>query len=351
MLVTSHRTSATGTPWLLAGAKFIAALFSPFVLVAAAGLCYQSAASWKDWQVLQPPGKLYDAGGSAMHLYCTGSGSPTVILEAGAAAFSSMWAWVQADLASSHRVCSYDRAGMGWSRDSTDDHSGAASAHRLLKTLRAANEHGPYILVGHSFGAVLVLILAAQDTNSVAGLVMIDPPYPAELTRLPAEAKAKIDSLIGQLRYALWASRFGLVRAVGGVDSFASLLPPRAHREVAMFASDAQHLKSSIQELQAWDATMTEARKAMQSLGCIPLTVVSTDVWPNIGRPGSAILALLRGSQAALAQLARRGQYVTLHGTDHFSVVMSEKYARRTAALIRGVANSPATNCEQLESG
>jgi len=124
-----------------------------------------------------PPGQLVDIGnGRRLHLLCSGQGSPTVILEAGASAFAIDWTLVQREIAKSHRVCSYDRAGMGWSDPLPAD---AIAAERdtpdLHALLEAAKERPPYLLVGASNGGLQIRHYLAQFPNDVIGLVFVDP--------------------------------------------------------------------------------------------------------------------------------------------------------------------------------
>jgi pimeloyl-ACP methyl ester carboxylesterase len=125
-----------------------------------------------------PPaaGKLYDIGnGRRLHLLCSGQGSPTVVLEAGASSFAIDWTLVQTEIAKSHRVCSYDRAGMGWSDALPAD---AVAATRdtpdLHALLTAAKEPAPYVLVGASHGGMLIRHYLAAYPSEVAGLVFVD---------------------------------------------------------------------------------------------------------------------------------------------------------------------------------
>jgi len=83
------------------------------ILLGGSGLAYQSASEAKDKQQYPPPGQLFDVGGYRLHLYCTGQGSPTVVLESGLAGPALQWALVQQELEKVTRVCSYDRAGLG----------------------------------------------------------------------------------------------------------------------------------------------------------------------------------------------------------------------------------------------
>ena len=129
-------------------------------------------------QSLPPaPGKLFDIGsGRRLHMICSGQGSPTVILEAGASAFAIDWTIVQNEIAKSHRVCSYDRAGMGWSDALPDD---AIPAERdtpdLHELLAAAKEAAPYVLVGASNGGLQIRHYLAAYPAEVVGLVVVDP--------------------------------------------------------------------------------------------------------------------------------------------------------------------------------
>jgi pimeloyl-ACP methyl ester carboxylesterase len=121
------------------------------------------------------PGKLFDIGdGRRLHMLCSGEGSPTVLFEIGAAAFSIDFTLVQPELAKAHRVCVYDRAGAGWS-DPLPADALATDARDLHALLAAAKEPGPYVLVGASRGGLLIRAYLAAYPDDVAGLVFIDP--------------------------------------------------------------------------------------------------------------------------------------------------------------------------------
>src|SRR5947208_16307807 len=101
-----------------------------------------------------PPGRLIDLGGRKLHLYCTGSGSPTVVLEAGASAFAIDWSLVQPEIARTNHVCSYDRAGFGWSDPRVEVDTPARVVFYLHAGLAAAGEKPPYVLVRAHFGGI-----------------------------------------------------------------------------------------------------------------------------------------------------------------------------------------------------
>lgn len=122
-----------------------------------------------------PLGKLVDVGGRRLHLHCTGSGSPTVVIEAGASSFAIDFALVQPEVARTTRVCSYDRAGSGWS----DSRPNVETPIRVIRDLRAlldtAGENPPYVMVGASRGGMLVRLFQAEYPTDVAAIVLIDP--------------------------------------------------------------------------------------------------------------------------------------------------------------------------------
>lgn len=121
------------------------------------------------------PGKLFDIGaGRRLHMLCGGEGSPSILFEVGAAAFSIDYTLVQYQLQKSHRVCVYDRAGSGWS-DPLPGDALATDARDLHALLAAAREPAPYVLVGASRGGLLIRGYLAAYPDEVAGLVFIDP--------------------------------------------------------------------------------------------------------------------------------------------------------------------------------
>jgi pimeloyl-ACP methyl ester carboxylesterase len=121
-----------------------------------------------------PPGRLVDIGGRTLHLLCSGRGSPTVVLEAGASAFAIDWTLVQRDVARTTRVCSYDRIGFGWSDPATPG-SPATVSKDLHDLLQKAGEKPPYVLVGASLGGLHVRSYTADYPEQVAGMVLVDP--------------------------------------------------------------------------------------------------------------------------------------------------------------------------------
>ena len=127
-----------------------------------------------------PPGRLVDIGGRKLHLNCTGTGSPIVVLESGASSFAIDWALVQPEVATTTRVCSYDRAGMGWS-DAGEPERPDRVVRDLQALLAAAAEKPPYVLVGASRGGLYTRIYQRRHPSEVVGLVQVDPSHEERL--------------------------------------------------------------------------------------------------------------------------------------------------------------------------
>ncbi|HXD09399.1 MAG TPA: alpha/beta hydrolase, partial [Anaerolineales bacterium] len=157
-----------------------------------------------------PPGQLTDVGGYDMHLYCMGEGSPTVILEAGLNDFHVSWSKVQAEVATATRVCSYDRAGLGWSEASPHPRTSQVMAEELHTLLTNSGVAAPYILVGHSFGGIVMRQFAQQYPDEVAGMVLVDSAHEEQVTRL-LFLKDSADEFISQFRTLSAMSSFGLM--------------------------------------------------------------------------------------------------------------------------------------------
>ena len=130
-----------------------------------------------------PPGRLVEVIERSLHIRCVGLATegPTVILEAGAGDYSNRWTAVQDLLAQRVRSCAYDRAGLGWSGGSQNQ-SMSQNNNDLRALLTAANVGGPYVLVGHSIGALLVRRFAYHHPDEVVGMVLVGPTH--ENTRL-----------------------------------------------------------------------------------------------------------------------------------------------------------------------
>jgi pimeloyl-ACP methyl ester carboxylesterase len=124
-----------------------------------------------------PPGQLINIGDRRLHVHCSGHGTPTVILVAGGGAFSIDWTLVQPRIARITRVCSYDRAGLGWSDSGPAEETVEETTEDLHLLLHAAREAGPYILVGASIGGIYIRAYQHAFPNEVAGLIFANSSH------------------------------------------------------------------------------------------------------------------------------------------------------------------------------
>jgi pimeloyl-ACP methyl ester carboxylesterase len=131
-----------------------------------------------------PPGQIVGLETHNIHLYCVGSGSPTVVFESDLDQYGILsWDSVQGEIGKYTRACSYDRAGIMWSEPGPLPRDGETIAAELKTVLEKADEEGPYILVGHAFGGAYVRLFAAQYPDDVCGMVLLESSHPEMLAR------------------------------------------------------------------------------------------------------------------------------------------------------------------------
>lgn len=127
-----------------------------------------------------PPGELVDLGGHKLHVNCTGKGSPTVVVENGLGDFSFDWILVQNKVAAFTRICTYDRSGYAWSEPGPKPRTFAQINLELRDALSRLHEHGPFVLVGHSYGGPVIRSFAEIYPQDVAGMVLVDSAFEGE---------------------------------------------------------------------------------------------------------------------------------------------------------------------------
>lgn len=277
-------------------------------LVAGIGLLYQASASAVDASSYPPPGSLVDVGGFRVHIRCTGtssSGRPTVILDAGNGGSSLDWSLVQPGVAAFARVCSYDRAGYGWSDSGPQPRTSERIARELHTLLAKAGVPGPYVLVGHSFGGLNMRLYAYTYPHEVAGLVLVDSSH----ERDPA-AQAAIQNGQTQLSTCQRIAPFGVIRLFGFLDSFIAAYPHAVQPVVKAHFYQTRFCGTWYDESAAWSQSITQVRlaRAQQTLRNLPLVVITH---------GKALDAAWQTLQNDLARLSTNSTHLLATQSGH----------------------------------
>jgi pimeloyl-ACP methyl ester carboxylesterase len=252
--------------------RVVISLAGAGILLAAAGLLYQSLASARD-RASPMPGKLIDVGGFNMHIDCEGQGTPTVILDSGLGDSYVSWKKVQPKVARFTQVCSYDRAGLGFSDFSSHPRTSKVIAEELHILLQHAGIAPPFILVGHSIGGFHVRLYAKLYRSEVSGVVLVDSSHPGQQKRLPPALLDMDASWVRQQEFLEFTMPFGIPRLLGFCD---------IDREVRAAECNLNSMRESVAELKSVSesAAQTAANGALDD---IPLAVLSSD--PDHPRP------------------------------------------------------------------
>jgi pimeloyl-ACP methyl ester carboxylesterase len=288
-------------------------------------------------RAIPPPGKVVDIGGFRLHLHCTGEGSPTIVLDAALGASSLSWSLVQPALAKVSRVCSYDRAGFGWSDPGPMPRTADRIAGELRTLLERAGVPPPFVFVGHSFGGFVGLIFARRFSAETTGLVLVDPAHAEDWVTPAPKERVQIDRGVRLCRYGAVTARIGLARMVSTLVGFGQVrtarvlvklasrrglsrqdeailapvrkLPPELRPTLAQFWSKPhffEALGSQIESVCLTAAMVLDATAG--GYGDLPLiTISSTD-------PGAYRLR----QQDAMAALSTRGRHIMASQSGHW---------------------------------
>lgn len=318
-------------------------LFSWILIVilifAIVGMVYQTISTNSDKANFPPPGKLVDVGGYKLHIYCIGEGSPTVILDSAADMMSSDWAWIQPEIAKNTQVCSYDRAGMGWSDPSPKSRDAKQVVLELHSLLTNAGISGPYVLVGHSVSGLYARLYASQYPDEVVGMVLVDPGHPDMDQEIP-ELQAQNANDASLVKTMQTLSYFGLPRLLGIGKNNANGLPAQQAAEVNVFVSRPQHWATLSALIESTSVTYDEVR-ATGTLGDIPLIVISANTaWFTKGAPADRARTILNTLHDEIAQLSTNNLHVIVDGATHGSLVLNQDDAHQVVMAIEAVLSA-----------
>jgi pimeloyl-ACP methyl ester carboxylesterase len=290
------------------------------------GYIYEPMAEAADAKAYPPPGQLVDVGGYRLHIKCSGSGSPTVVIDAGLGDWSTSWGFVQEEVAKTTRVCTYDRAGMGWSEAGPLPRDAAQFARELHTLLQNADIPGPYIMVGHSLGGLPARIFVHEYASEVAGVVLIESMNPRQVPQPPGEVQppSNLQSRIYSVLTVL--ARSGVVRLlarpVRGLIS--SDLLPDENAYYSRYVRP-QSMQAAMNESQGLAASAAEA-SAVKTFGDLPLVVLTGRLNDSQGWPEW---------QAELPQLSSDSQHLFAENSGHG--VQTEQPEAAVAAILQMV--------------
>ena len=301
----------------------IAAMTGGLAFVLLAGLCLFNLRMVAINRERFPPlGKLYTVEGRSMHLYCIGSGSPTIVLEAGAGDDVLYWQTIQPGLAKITRVCAYDRAGIGWSEPQTGTRDAESIARQLHELLDAAGIRRPMILAGASAGGFYVREYTREYPGEVAAVALLDSSSPRQVDELPGsrawydgERRKRPRQLVWE-KLKVWT---GWQRLMGRCHE--DVPPPLAQFRGAFDAEDCRpsYVGGDLGEFLNFETSGREAER-LTSFSDRPLLVISQD--PDRPKPGwtaDAIAgqAVWYREQEALKALSTRSWRVIARGSPH----------------------------------
>lgn len=240
------------------------------------GVFYQFVSTKLDNSKYPPLGKMVDIGGYKLHINSTGTGGPTVVLDAGTGCSSLDWALVQPEISKFTRVCSYDRAGNGWSEESPLVRTSQNIVDELHTLLKNAGISGPYILVGHSSGGINALLYSSRYPDEVVGVVLVDSSHEDQLQRFPPEPKSLLGKIVRSRKFSLFLAYIGFLR----------LACPLARKRIEMFPEHIQdmYLAKSVtpkfirlcfEEISKFEESLKQLKSAGNFLDEKPLIVIT----------------------------------------------------------------------------
>ena len=294
------------------------------------GAIYEARSNAREQNLHPPPGKLIDVGGYRLHLYCTGEGGPTVVLDYGLGGSYLDWHFVQPEVARFTRVCSWDRSGYGWSDRSPKPQVPTVIAEELHTLLDRAGEKPPFILVGHSLGAFDVRMYAHLYPEQVAGIVLVDGSHPDEGAEFAWRKRFEVKLL-------QFTAPFGLPRWRGWCTGGPEAIRPMKRA----FSCRSKIFRAHYEQWSVLLQSAAEVRK-LGSLGDMPLVVISRDPRRSAktNESVSAYEEHWQQQQQELLRLSSSATYIIATGSGHSVPVDRPDVVIKAIRKVIGQANT-----------
>jgi pimeloyl-ACP methyl ester carboxylesterase len=281
-------------------------------LTLVAGFLYENISEARDRRFHPMPGQLINVGGYKMHINCTGQGTPTVILDSGLGDSYVSWLKVQPQIAKFTRVCSYDRAGLGYSDYSPHPRTSRVMAQELHTLLQNAGASPPYVLVGHSMGGYNVRLYASFYRSEVTGMVLVDSSHPEQEKRFPQALNDMDKTWVREQEFLTFSTPVGIPRLLGFCGD-----------DAAVRAADCNFhsYREGFTVLKTFSESAAQAATA-GSLGDLPLAVLSHD--PDLPQPEipadlvKPMNEAWEQMQDELAHLSTRGTRAVAKNSSHY---------------------------------
>jgi pimeloyl-ACP methyl ester carboxylesterase len=287
--------------------------------------------SWREAR-LYPPRGQYFAG---LHFYCQGAGEPAVIFEAGLGATYLDFMPVQKQVAQFTRACTYDRAGLGWSKSSSRPRTAQNAASELLAALPQAGINNPVLMAAHSYGGLVAESIAVQAPERLAGLILLDPSYPAEVRLEGAPSTALAPVLPFLIVMGAWRFR-------NLFDRSDPRYPPEAGREIGALTNRSSHLIAFIREIQALGESSNFLETHFLDAPAPRLTGKPMMILARGAADGAKDLVSRHEQQMQLAHAFPSGSFEVIPAADHFIYLDNpEIVVARVREAVQAVRASP----------
>lgn len=311
--------------------------------LAVAQIVYQSIPE------IEPPGKMYSVNGGEIHMYCTGSNNekPTIVIISGGGTASLEYFHLQENLSQTARTCSYDTAGIGWSKSNDIPYTAKNMSDELHNLLQAAQIDGPIVLAGHAMGGITSLVYSAEHEEQVVGIAFIDSSHYDQTGYFGEEFTDTFDKEMQESLANFWlielGNNLGILNLIGisnnpgpDMDEKDSEMRASVYRWNPPFPA----IKSMVDNI---DLSSEQGKEAHYDRGDLPMVVISA-AGPIAGDSreigGISIGEYRKGLNELhenLAELSSNGKHVFVNGTSHTSIVVNDEAAEHVLSLISNI--------------